>query len=161
MRRDAMQHTMLVLGNFLCSPPANLNVHPTVDFKVWMDMQYNVLANDPMFFGLGGLMEWTSGYADEECLRWAARLYRHYAIEGQTKMLSPKYGFGFKLTHIQNPDFDAGLEGWEVRAVEKGSVDVRTFRGYSALQGRYPETSQGNNVLRMKRGQSPNSIQFR
>jgi hypothetical protein len=124
-----------------------------------MDMQYNLLANDPMFFGLGGLMEWTSGYADEENLRWAARLYRHYAIEGRTEMLSPKYGFQFRLAHIQNPDFDAGLRGWEVKAAEAGSVDARTFGGYSSLQGRYPETSQGNTFLWMKRsGKAPNTV---
>jgi hypothetical protein len=159
IRPDAMRHTLLVLGNFLSSPPMTFDVQPTVDFKVWMDMQYNLIATDPLFFGLAGLMDWTSGYADEENIRWTAKLFRHYAIEGRTDMLSPQYGFRFRLSHIENPDFDTGLNGWEVTAAATGSVDTRTFNGYSSLQGRYPETAQGNTFLRMQRcANAPNTV---
>ena len=51
----------------------SLNAHPTVDGKVFMDMQFHHLANDGAFDGLAGLTGWTSGYADEETIRWTAR----------------------------------------------------------------------------------------
>lgn len=159
MRADALEHIVLALGNFMSSPPVNFNVQPGVDFKVWMDMQYNFLANDPMFFGLAGLTEWTSGYADDENIRWLAKLYRHYAIEGRTEMLSPKYGFKFALTHLQNGDFAEGLKNWEARSADGGGVEVGRFSGFSSLQGRYPETSQGNTFLRMKHSaKAPNTV---
>ncbi|MBI4024721.1 MAG: LamG domain-containing protein [Verrucomicrobia bacterium] len=156
---DAMAHTVLAFGNFMSSPPTNFNVQPGVDFKVWMDMQYNLIANDPMFFGLAGLMEWTSGYADDENIRWAAKLYRHYAIEGRTDMLSPKHGFKFALTHLQNGDFAEGLKHWDAQPADGGGLEVGRLTGFSSLQGRYPETSQGNTFLRMKRSaKAPNTV---
>lgn len=159
MRADALAYTVLALSNFLSAPPENFNVQPGVDFKVWMDLQYNLIANDPMFFGLAGLQEYSSGYADEENLRWMARLYRHYAIEGRTEMLSPKHGFKFTLTHLQNGDFAEGLDHWDARPASGGGVAVGRFSDFSLLQGRYPETSQGNTFLRLKRSaQAPNLV---
>ena len=159
IRPDAMARTILTLGDFMSSPPITLNVHPSVDFRVWMDMQYCLIANDPMFFGLAGINEWTSGYADDEVLRWASRLYRHYAIEGHRDMLSPRHGLRFELTHVDNPDFDEGLQGWQVNAAADQSVQVREFAGYSYLQGRYPLTAQGDTFLWMKRrAQAPNAV---
>jgi hypothetical protein len=137
----------------------SLNVNPLVDWKVWMDMQFHHLANDPAFFGLYGLMEYTSGYADEETVRWAARLYRHYGLEGQTAMLSPQYGFQYQLDHIRNPDFDEGLTGWTVDAAEEGSIATKSMKGYSWLQGRYPQTRMGDTFLWTKRSdQKPNTV---
>ena len=148
---DAPKHVVMVFGNYLSGPPESLNVHPTVDYKVWMDMQYHLVANDPLFFGLYGLMEYGLSCADEEHIRWAARLYRHYAIEGRTEMLSPQYGFRYRLTHVRNPDFDKGLDGWTLKSAGQGSIGVRKFNEYSRLQGRYPTTTQGDRFLWMKR----------
>jgi len=159
IRPDPMARTILTFGNLMSSPPITLNVDPSVDFRVWMDMQYHLIANDPLFFGLAGINEWTSGYADDEYLRWAAKLYRHYAIEGRRDMLSPRHGLRFELTHVENPDFAEGLRGWQVRAAATGSIQTRTFAGYSYLQGRYPRTSRGDTFLWMKRkAQAPNTV---
>jgi hypothetical protein len=78
------QHMVMCFGYMSLATTETLNMNPAVDFKVWMDMQFQHLATDPAFEGFYGLMEYTCGYADEKTVRWAARLYRHYGIEGNT-----------------------------------------------------------------------------
>lgn len=129
----------------------SLDIHPDVDYKVWMDMQFRRVATEAAFEGLYGLMEYTSGYADEETVRWAARLYRHYGIEGNTELLSPRYGFTYSPGIIQNGDFEDGTSGWNVYAAEEGSIAPQHLKGYSNLQGRWPETPCGDTFLVMRR----------
>jgi len=112
-----------------------------------MDMQFNILANAPEFKGLGGVMEYLSSYTDEEYLRWAMRLYRHYAIEGNRNMLSEKYGYAYAPSRLVNPDFEKGLDGWDVQPAAPGSVSAGRYAGYSWLQGRYPRTEVGDTFL--------------
>ena len=155
----SVEHMILCFGHFLSAPPESVNTHPSVDHKVYMDMQFNILANHPNFAGLYGVMEYTVGYADEEYVRWAARLYRHYGIEGNTGMLSEELGYTYALTHVENPDFADGTSGWEITAGEPGSVTVGRYSGYSFLQGRYPKTNQGDTFLVAKRGAGgPNTL---
>ena len=146
---------MIICLSILSTPPASFtNNNPSVDYKVWMDMQVNVIANDPAFSDLKGLMWWTSGYADEETIRWEARLFRHYCIEGRTEMLS---GDPYKLTHIQNPDFNEGTNGWTTTAAEQGSIEVKSYEDYGKLQGRSWRAREGNNFLWMRRSsEGPN-----
>ncbi|HUT34595.1 MAG TPA: hypothetical protein VNE39_13995 [Planctomycetota bacterium] len=152
-------HAIVCLGYMSMIAAESLNILPHVDYKVWMDMQFHHLATDPAFFGLYGLMEYTSGYADEETVRWAARLYRHYGIEGNTEMLSKQFGFKYRLEHIENPDFDEGAKGWAIQAAEPASVDAKSVKGWSWLQGRYPQTTQGDTFLWAKRSaRKPNTF---
>lgn len=154
----AIAHLIMTLG-YMSAPNESLNIYPSVDYKVYMDMQFNLLANDPTFFGLYGIMEYLSAYADEETVRWAGRLYRHYGIEGKTNLLSDEYGFKYKLDHLQNPDFADGLNGWTAEHAEKDSIATKTMQGFSWLEGRYPPTIQGNTFLWMKRSASkPNRV---
>jgi hypothetical protein len=140
----------------LTAPPESLNVDPSVDLKVYMDMQFHLLANDPTFWNLFGVMEYTSSYADEEIIRWAHRLFRHYCIEGSTERLTTD---PYKLTHVKNPDFEEGLEGWQVEAAEKESVGAGAMEGLSWLEGRYPRVVQGDRYLRMTRNaKGPNRV---
>ena len=88
------------------------------------------------------------GLSDEETIRWASRLMRHYAIEGKTERLS---GDPYELVHLKNPDFDDGTVGWTVQPAEETSIGVRPHVGFgNAVQGRVGVT-EGNNVLWMKR----------
>lgn len=147
--------TIFVLG-ILCGPPETLNANPGTDFKVFMDMQFNLLANDPAFKGLFGLEEYLSSYADEEYLRWAAKLYRHYCIDGNTNRLTND---PYELEHIQNPDFESGLNGWTVAAAEQGSVDTKVKNGLGWLEGRWPQDPQGDTFLWMRRSAArPNVV---
>ncbi|MCX7426002.1 MAG: hypothetical protein NTW96_10340 [Planctomycetia bacterium] len=138
---------VVVLG-YMSQPNESLNVNPSIDFKVYMDMQMRALATHPACFGLGGLQWYHSSYCDEENVRWAGRLYRHYAIEGNTKPLTND---PYILPHLRNPDFAAGTEGWTVAPAEPGSVTTGTRAGFSWLEGRYPRTNMGDTFLLVKR----------
>jgi hypothetical protein len=141
------QHMVMCFGYMSLPTTETLNMNPAVDFKVWMDMQFQHLATDPAFDGLYGLMEYTCGYADEETVRWAARLYRHYGIEGNTTALSPMLGFRYRPDHIENADFADDTKGWTVEPAEPGSVEAKSLWGYSWLEGRYPKTTLGNTFI--------------
>ncbi|HPO16528.1 MAG TPA: hypothetical protein PLI09_24040 [Candidatus Hydrogenedentes bacterium] len=138
---------MLTLG-YLCAPPETLNLNPGVDYNVFMDMQFNLLANDPAFWNLYGVMEYSASYADEESLRWAHKLFRHYCIEGHRTPLTHD---PYILDHLKNPDFAVGLKKWRVKAAEKGSIRPCEKKDFSWLQGRYPKTTIGDQFCVMKR----------
>ena len=149
------ERTVFVLG-LLCGPPETLNSDPAVSYKVYMDMQFHLLANDPAVKGLYGIEEYLASYSDEEYLRWAAKLYRHYCIEGKTGRLTDD---PYMLTHIRNPDFEDGLEGWTVEAAEADSVATRTLDGLGWLQGRWPQDPKGDRFLWMRRSaEKPNVV---
>lgn len=149
----ATSHMVVALG-YMSQPPESLNVHPTVDFKVFMDMEFQHMATHPSFFGVAGILEYNAAYCDEENIRWQGRLYRHYALEGNTERLSPN---PYMLPHIQNPDFDKGTDSWTIQWATPNSVQVRSHEGYSQIQGRYPATQQGDNFLWTRRSsENPN-----
>jgi len=147
---------MIMVYGYMSQPTESLNVDPSVDFKVYMDMQIRTLATHPFFFGLGGIQEYHSAYSDEENVRWAARLYRHYCIEGETRPLTRD---PYELRHIRNPDFADGADGWSVRPAAENSVRTAKYSGYSWMEGRYPQTTMGETFLLMKRSaKAPNEI---
>jgi hypothetical protein len=149
------QRMVMCLG-YLCAPPETVNTHPGADYHVFLDMQFRLLATDPTFFGMYGLMEYMSDYADEESMRFAHRLFRHYCIEGNT---SPYVNDPYQLPHLKNPDFADGLKEWRIESAEPDSVRADKMKGFSWLQGRYPATSQGDRFCRMRRsGKAPNRI---
>ncbi len=155
----SVNHMIVCFGHYLSAPPESINTSPAADFKVYMDMQFNIVANHPNYSGVYGIMEYTAAYADREYVRWASRLFRHYAIEGNTEMLSEKLGYRYELDHIRNPDFEAGTNGWQIAPAEPGSVTVGQYGGYGFLQGRYPKSIQGDTFLRMKRSEeAPNTF---
>lgn len=145
---EAVEHTIMCLGYF--NTPG-LNVNPGVDYKVFMDMQFNMLANDPVFAGLYGVQEWVSYLTDEETIRWAGRLYRHYCIEGKTDMLSKEYGFKYVLDHIENPNFAGDAKGWKISPAEEGTLVMRKIQGLTYLEGQYPHKIKNDTVLWSKR----------
>ncbi|MBU0477272.1 LamG domain-containing protein [bacterium] len=130
---DSLKQTVVVLfcnSKYECSA----NCESGVDFKVFMDMQMNLIANDPAFFGLSGIAQYkTCRYVDEETLRWISKLYRHYCIKGKTNMLSDEYGYKYILSHIQNSNFEEGMKGWTVAPAEKGSIETGEIQGYGSL----------------------------
>jgi hypothetical protein len=140
-------------------PYCTSNRFPQADFRVHLDMQMHMLANDPAFFGLGGVQPYRSNYVDEEILNCMGRLLRHYCIEGRSE---PMLNDPYELHHLRNPDFDQGLEHWQVVAAEKGSVAAGKFSGYGHIQGRYPRGPFGDVFARMKRSvKAPNRLSQR
>ena len=152
---DFARHMNMNLG-FFCTPALSSDVYPGVDYKVYLDMQMNLIANDPTFFGLYGFQWYHIGYVDEEVLRWSAKLLRHYLIEGKRDRLTTD---PYQLPHITNGDFNKGTAGWTVRSAEEDSVVVRWAPGYGRLQGRYVGDNVGDAVFVTRRaGNAPNRI---
>jgi hypothetical protein len=157
---DFQQHMVWNLG-YMSAPPESLNTNPAVNYKVFMEMQFNYIANDPAFAGLYGLMWYHSAYADEETLRWSARLFRHYCIEGKRQMLGTD---PYILPHIDNPDFGDDATGWKLAPAETGSMAVKHAEGFGRRQARYTGQSpaienQGDYFMWTKRSaERPNSF---
>ena len=113
-----------VFANFHQLPLLSVDWHPEVNFKYFLDMEYHYLANHPEFNGLGVVGYWGFNNANEEIARWCCEIVRHYVLEGRTDRLSDAYGYTYLLPHLQNNDFDDGLEGWRCTGkVTTGSRD--------------------------------------
>ena len=147
---------MIFTPMYSCLPYCSANRYPQADFRVHLEMQMQVLATDPAFFGLWGVQPYRSNYVDEEILNCMGRLLRHYCIEGRTgRMLSDPY----ELRYVNNPDFEAGTNHWQVAAAEAGAISTGKFAGYGTLQGRYPSGAFGDAFLRLKRSaKAPNVV---
>ncbi len=128
----------IVLGNFNQVPILSLHHHPEVDLKYFLDMQFNLLANAPELDGLGVVGYWGSYYGDHEFHRWSFELMRHYVIEGNTTMLSDKYGFKYIPGHVVNGDFRGTFNGWAVQ----GNVTLDKVEGLGkSVENRWNEKS--------------------
>ncbi|MBR4676095.1 MAG: hypothetical protein IKP00_16680 [Victivallales bacterium] len=137
---NAEKSTGIIFGDFNQVPILSLAHHPEVDYKYYLDMQLNLVANNPNFKDIGCTGYWGSYYADHELHRWAYMLLRHYCVEGNTTMLSDKYGFSYMPNHVVNGDFRGNLNGWTA----KGNVTTDKFSGFaSASQNRWG----GNNGI--------------
>ncbi len=142
------------IGHFSI-PQLTLDVNPGVDYKVYLDMQMHLVANDPVFRGLYGVSWYHSAYADEEMMRWSAKLNRHYCIEGRTDRLTSD---PYELPHLKNPDFQDRLAGWRLEPAEEGSIVADKFENYGQLQGR-TSRDEGNRFLVMRRSaKAPNRV---
>lgn len=110
----------IVLGAFNQTGYMTLWQHPEVDYKYYLDLQFNCLANDPAFKDLGITGLWGATLADDDLYRWGFQLLRHYVFEGRTDLLSAHHGLAYHGL-VQNGDFTDGLEGWEaIGAVTTG-----------------------------------------
>jgi len=135
----------------------NDDVYADRSWKVHRELHFHELATDPVHVGAGGVEIYQSTMCDEEYLRWIARLFRHYAIEGSSERLTQD---PYVLDHIENPDFDAGLEGWTVESATDDSVQVKHLDRYGVkVQGRHAPKGVGDHVLWMKRhAERPNVV---
>ncbi len=115
----------IAFGNFVQAPVLSLAHHPEVDYKYYLDLQFNVAANDPSCRGLGVIGIWGQVYADDEMRRWSYALLRHYAIEGEKTMLSERHGFVYRPGLLENGDFTNGLDGWHATGPVKVDTHVR------------------------------------
>jgi len=143
----------LMLAN---EPNYSHNCNPGVNFKTFMDLQFQCLATHPACFGLGGVEEYHIGRSDEETTCWTGRLYRHYGIEGNTELLGAD---PYALNHIQNPDFTQGTAEWTLAPAEPGSIAVKRMIGLARIQGRSRLFGPGDSFLWTKRSAAqPNTF---
>lgn len=128
------------LGSFVM-PTVSLNNNPGVNYIPYMDAQFRVLATDPMLNGIGGMAQWSSNLADDDTLRYAQDLFRHYCIEGKR---TPYGAYPYRLTHIENPDFDEGLVGWRVEPAEPDGIVAAAYKGFAMIGGRWQTYNGGD-----------------
>ena len=119
-----------------------------VDYKVHLDRQLHLLANDPAFANLSGLCNWTAHYCDEEALRWYGKLLRHYCIEGHTEKLSSD---PYETKHLLNGDFEGRESDWTFSPAAEGSIVVLGTGEIPPRASNYSPVPQGKYVLCMKR----------
>jgi len=152
----SIEHITVCFGYF-CAPNELLNVVPQANYKVYLDMQFNAVANAPEYWGAYGLMSYLAHYADEETIRWIARLGRHYGIEGNTKRACDDPFDDSRL--LANGDFGEDTSRWTLSPAEPNSIRRVKETNYSWLQGRYQYTPQGDTALLMVRSaKGPNSF---
>jgi len=131
------------------------NASPSVDYKTFLDMQFNLVANDPAFWGTYGLGGYGSSYADEETTRWFLALHRHYGLEGNT---DPLTGDPYRPGHIENGDFLYGAEGWELNPAEEGSIRADFRRGWGHLQARKARMEGDGFLVTRRSAETPNTF---
>ncbi len=159
--REAMPQSLECLAvcpGYFTRPGGHLlNATPSVNYKTYLDMQFNLVANDPAFWGTFGLMSYHSGYSDEETMRWMCRLFRYYGIEGESQ---PATSDPYESPHLRNGDFFDGIDGWTIEPAEQDSVRPVLKRGLSRLQARYPTgVPEGETCLLMVRSANgPNTF---
>ena len=142
----------VIFGNFNQLPVLSLEHNPAVDYKVFLDMQVNLVANDPVFEGLATVGYWGTYYGDEEMARWSFELMRHYAVEGHRERLSARYGFRYRPELVVNGDFADGLAGWEVAPAAEGAMRTGTLAGYGKnSQGRWGGGKAGDTFCLLTR----------
>ena len=152
----AMEHVAVCFGTFTAVGGHLLNSTPSVNYRVYLDMQYNVVANDPVFWGTYGLMLYHSSYSDEETICWVCRLFRHYGLEGKTEPATKKL---YNSPHLINGDFADGTQGWKITPAQQGSIRSALKPGLGSLQKRLYWSPEGDTGLVMvKSAKKPNLI---
>ena len=158
-----VKQKMVIAFGLFSMPPGGINKLPNVDYHVWMDQQMNLVANHPTMADIAGLEWWTSILTDEVTVRFVGKLYRHYAIEGKTEMLTKDPLF---TKHLQNADFENGTEGWTLQPAEKDSIQPKSFPRYGRIEMRFMGLGRpadpehiGDTFLWMKRSEKgPNTF---
>jgi len=128
-------------------PPWLTMTLPSVDFRTFLEMQVRIVATDPAFAGVRGIGTYRTSYADEETVRWMARLYRHYAIEGRTERLGTD---PYLLTHVVDGDFEQRGRHWKTEPAEDDSIEFGMHNQFGSIQTRYTG-SAGDTILMTRR----------
>lgn len=150
-----------ILGNFNLMPYISLDHYPFVDYKYYLDMQMNRLANAPDFRGLAMVGYWGGSLVDEDLQYWSLALLRHYCVEGQRTMLSERYGYTYILPYLTNNDFHAGLEDWTAEAAPDGAVFPASNRDFSDMSmglWQRGDSDAGEHFIVFRRGSTPNYL---
>jgi Carbohydrate binding domain. len=136
------------------SPDCSWHKYPQADYKVFLDKQFHLIANDPNFKDLYGLTMWSAHYVDDELLAWYNKLVRHYFIEGNTSYCSET---PYTLSYIDNPGFESGDTGWTFSPAATGSMYTTSYTGF--IKGSYPLLPEHSKVLYTKKDvQNPNKF---
>jgi len=126
------------LHNYIMAPATYeyMDNDGAIDFKVHLDMQFHLVANDPVFANVRGYSMWAAYYTEPEILRWFAKLVQHYGVDGEKSMLSEKYGYklypGILKAHNWENDKDWLLSGNAVLIDKKSTVLKQGYLPYTS-----------------------------
>ena len=123
----------------------------SADYRVFLDLQFFLAANDPELWGLRGVCPWIIRYTRKDTLLWTARLVRHYLIEGKRTLLSQEYDLHYNGDYLRNPDFADGLASWQVQPAAEGTVFTQAVKDYGFNRGTRNTAPDGDTVVVMKR----------
>ncbi|MCH2129037.1 MAG: hypothetical protein MK179_07820 [Pirellulaceae bacterium] len=151
----SIEHLAYCAGFFSRPGGHNANLYPGVNHKVYLDMQFHLVANDPTFRGVRGLAGYHTEYSDEETLRWLCHLFRHYGIEGKTERATDA---PYMSPHLINGDFVDKLNGWTVDAAMADSVRSVTKEGLGYLQARDGKPQGDTALLMIRNNNEPNRV---
>ena len=145
-----------------CNLPYKFSVyrHPGVNYKYFLDLQFNRLANDPVFKDIPLVGFWGAHYADRELNRFAAALIRHYVLEGKTKMFTAQWKYKYLPGHLINGDFDKGFKNWRTEGNLKVGY-VRSFGEKIQRRNAASLVNAGNHFAVFTRGDKPNKLSQR
>lgn len=154
---DAEKYSLMVLGMYTNAGNYCTDTYAGPDVKAFWNKVFYKWANDPEFKDLAGvgLYAWANG--NEESLRWAAKLIRHYVIEGNTEDLAAKYGYHYLPGHLKNGDFTEGLAHWTA----KGSVKVVTVKNLGRQYQKrmwFPPSTGDTACLFTRSDKAPNTL---
>ena len=128
-----------------------LDTFAEADYRVFLDLQFFMAANDPALWGMRGVCPWIIRYTRKDTLLWTARLVLHYLIEGKRTLLSSEYGLQYNGCYLRNPDFADGLKAWQSRPAATDSIFTCTVKNYGFNRGTRNTSPAGDTVVVMKR----------
>ena len=149
----SIEHLTVLIGYYTLPGGHLENSTPSINFKTHLDMQFNIVANDPVFWGAYGLGGYHSSYSNEETIRWMLKLFRHYGIEGSAE---PATDEPYILPHIENPDFINGTEGWTLDPAGEGGIRRVFERGFGWHQARIGRTEGDTSLVTIRSEKRPN-----
>jgi hypothetical protein len=162
MVKGFVRSSMIVHGAYTRIGGYCTDCRYNADAKRFWDMYFHRLATSGTFDGLAGIGLYAINNGEEEDLRWASRVIRHYALEGRTDLLSDKYGFKYEPGHLKNGDFAQGADGWTVEAAEKSLIRFEKVKGFASLQALKDPNSASDTACIFKRSSSrPNILRQR
>ena len=150
---DCTDGLMIIMGHYNCFGAISYNPFSSIDTKRFYDMFVRHLATDPEFTGLAGTGLYAYNHSKEEDVRWTARVFRHYLLEGRTELLSDVYGYAYRPDFLSNGDFADGLNGWKAESADKGAIEVRAVKSLGAKGMRIsgPNSKVGDTAAVFKR----------
>lgn len=145
----------LILSAGNSAPRYSNDKNPAVNYKVHLDRQFHLIANDSVFEGLRGVGFWSMHYLSPELVRWYGKLYRHYLIEGRTDRLCHD---PYDLVHLRNGGFEKGLSGWNTATSGTDAIAVVPWKGLLSRYVHSPAPERTHILTLRRHGKTPNRL---
>ena len=151
---DGLKGSYFVMGMYTGMGKFCYDTTCDSDPKWYYNRFVEKIATEPKFDGLCGFGIYAYGSSEEEDVRWACALVRHYLLKGSRDDFAALNGIALDPKTVLNGNFAKGLEGWTV----EGDVQADNVPGYaSSVQRRRMPANKGNEVAVFRRAKSGKS----